>query len=76
MTTSKLDCLTHMLLAMLLACTVSRAEDSGGTSRTGGRDQPARAVREKQHKHRSRETDRQTADKKRHADLIKEDKGT
>ena len=38
--------LTHMLLVTLLACTTSRAEDSGGTSETGGRDQQVRAIKE------------------------------
>ncbi len=52
MTTWKSYCLTHMLLVTLLACTISRAEDIGGMSRTGGRDQAVRAMKEKQQKDR------------------------
>jgi len=49
-----------MLLAALLACTISRAKDGGGISRTGGRDQAVRAIKEKQQKNRKQQTDRQT----------------
>ena len=75
MATLKSYCLTHMPVATLLACAICGAEDGGGISRTGGRDQPVRALKEKQQKNR-KQTDRQTSDKKRHTDLIKEDKGT